>query len=625
MKTCLHRFPVALAAILATFGVQFSATYVGATAFTYQGYLQGNDSSCDGLYDFQFRLYDAPTNGSQIGPLLQVVAVPVRNGLFAVALDFGEQALPGRTCWLHVGVQTNGATRVTSLSPRQAITPTPYALRAVAAEVADYAANAAGMISSNLTALADQTLLLKAPSVVLQSDRLTNTVTSSAYQTVGLDLEELVGGQRSVLVGGGYETGIGGNVTAALGKDVLVQTGGGLAATFAKTLAVDTQGGCGLSANEDLTFTSGKDAVIQAGTLFEARADDQLALHTGDATILMKKDGTTTITGKDITIKGDGDIAIRGSRMVIQGSGVLTARTNSTATFRSVASETNDLVVGIAGESAATNGIGVLGLATTETNNAVHVGVLAVADGGDKRLALLANCVTNDLLPATAVPRPAAIAGRAREKQDILQGYGHGDALCFRVAESGTVYAANTAVQPVDLAERIPVSETVEAAEVVEVDPEHAGSFRRTREPYSVRVAGVVSTQPGYLLGHDESCLDNDTRPPLALAGRVPVKVSLEGGAIRPGDLLASSFTPGHAMKAREPWRGGIIGTALGAFDGVADDTGKIELLVRVSPAPMPSAQLNSLHFRIEAQEARIAALEQLLREFQSVRLVVEE
>jgi hypothetical protein len=213
------------------------------------------------------------------------------------------------------------------------------------------------------------------------------------------------------------------------------------------------------------------------------------------------------------------------------------------------------------------------------------------------------------------VPRPAAIAGRAREKQDIFQGYGNGDVLCFRVAESGTVFAANTAVQPVDLAERIPVSETVEAAEVMEVDPEHVGSFRRTREPYSVRVAGVISTQPGYLLGHDESCLDNGTRPPLALAGRVPVKVSLEGGAIRPGDLLTSSSTPGHAMKAREPWRGGIIGTALGGFNGLPGDPGRVEVLVRVSPAPTPAAELNRLHSKIEAQEARIAALEQWVRE----------
>ena len=68
---------------------------------------------------------------------------------------------------------------------------------------------------------------------------------------------------------------------------------------------------------------------------------------------------------------------------------------------------------------------------------------------------------------------------------------------------------------------------------------------------------------------------------PLALSGRIPVKVCLEGGAIRNGDFLTSSSTPGVAMKATEPGR--VIGMALGSFDDPSEaesETGKVVTLI---------------------------------------------
>jgi hypothetical protein len=68
-----------------------------------------------------------------------------------------------------------------------------------------------------------------------------------------------------------------------------------------------------------------------------------------------------------------------------------------------------------------------------------------------------------------------------------------------------------------------------------------------------------------------------DNRPALALVGRVRVKVSAENGPITVGDLLTTSSTPGHAMKATEPKRGTILGKALGELES---DTGMIDVLV---------------------------------------------
>lgn len=97
------------------------------TAFTYQGRLNAGGSPANGTYDLRFILYNADPGGSQQGPILTNAATAVSNGLFTVALDFGNQ-FPGADRWLEIGVRTNGGGTFTTLSPRQKITPTPYAV-----------------------------------------------------------------------------------------------------------------------------------------------------------------------------------------------------------------------------------------------------------------------------------------------------------------------------------------------------------------------------------------------------------------------------------------------------------------------------------------------------------------
>jgi len=118
-----------------------------------------------------------------------------------------------------------------------------------------------------------------------------------------------------------------------------------------------------------------------------------------------------------------------------------------------------------------------------------------------------------------------------------------------------------------DVAERINTSEWVVPGNVVEIDPEHPGFFRKSSSPYSTKVAGIISTSPGVILGNsfDEATDDwEDNRPVLAVTGRVPCKVSAENGAIEIGDLLVASSTPGIAMKGNpERAIGAVVGKAM--------------------------------------------------------------
>jgi len=103
------------------------------TAFTYQGRLNNNGSLASGSYDVQFMLYGTNVAGIAIAGPVTNLAVAVSNGLFTTTLDFGTGVFTGMNCWLDLAVRTNGAVAFTELTPRQALTPTPYAIFANAA------------------------------------------------------------------------------------------------------------------------------------------------------------------------------------------------------------------------------------------------------------------------------------------------------------------------------------------------------------------------------------------------------------------------------------------------------------------------------------------------------------
>ena len=136
MKTPIDYILIALA-LLSTLNAQLSTVFAQGTAFTYQGRLTDGTNPANGHYDLRFAIYDAASAGARQGSLLTNSTTAVTNGLFAVTLDFGNQ-FPGAARWLEIAVRTNSNGAFTTLTPRQQITPTPYA-------VYSEGANAAGL------------------------------------------------------------------------------------------------------------------------------------------------------------------------------------------------------------------------------------------------------------------------------------------------------------------------------------------------------------------------------------------------------------------------------------------------------------------------------------------------
>ena len=136
MKTIQHlsfRLFIALALGLAL-TASFSPAAAQGTAITYQGRLLDGTNPVTGNFDLRFHVYSAATGGSILGGPVTNAPVPVTNGLFTVMIDFGAGVFTGSSNWLQVGVRTNGSTSAyTALSPRDQLTPTPYAIYAESA------------------------------------------------------------------------------------------------------------------------------------------------------------------------------------------------------------------------------------------------------------------------------------------------------------------------------------------------------------------------------------------------------------------------------------------------------------------------------------------------------------
>ena len=102
-----------------------------------------------------------------------------------------------------------------------------------------------------------------------------------------------------------------------------------------------------------------------------------------------------------------------------------------------------------------------------------------------------------------------------------------------------------------DVAEDYPTRDnSLEAGDVVAIDPNERGFVKKTSEAYDHDVLGVFSSNPALRLTQADALINGGTAVPIALAGRVPVKVSTESGEIKPGDYLTPSSTAGVAMKA---------------------------------------------------------------------------
>ena len=138
----------------------------------------------------------------------------------------------------------------------------------------------------------------------------------------------------------------------------------------------------------------------------------------------------------------------------------------------------------------------------------------------------------------------------------------------------------NIAAKYQDVAEWVRTPVPLKPGIVVVIDPLESNRVLPASQSYDTRVAGVVSSQPGIILGEA-----GEDKAKVAHSGRVKVKVDAQFGPISVGDLLVSSVTTGYAMRSTPIEMNGISlhrpGTIVGkALEPLKEGEGEILVLL---------------------------------------------
>jgi hypothetical protein len=154
------------------------------------------------------------------------------------------------------------------------------------------------------------------------------------------------------------------------------------------------------------------------------------------------------------------------------------------------------------------------------------------------------------------------------------------DGTCT-ASTTGRISAVDYTTGASDIAENYYSEEALEPGDIVQISnlkSQISNMPMIEKADNANSIIGVISTKPGIILG-----LENDypaeNHYPVALTGKVPVKVNLEGGEIKIGDPITVSSVAGEGMKATTTCR--IIGYALENYG--ANNNGKVLVFLNLS------------------------------------------
>jgi len=552
-------------------------------SFTYQGRLESAGVAMDGTVDLEFRLFSESTGGSQLGPTVTWNAWPVVAGEFSAPMDFGMASWDGTNRFLQISVRSpagSGGPFVT-LSPRQRIAPTPYAI-----------------VAKSL--IPGTNLGLGAPASAHTPLTFGNTtggkvsLYGSATQQYGLGIQS---NQFQMY-------------TDSSASDFVF--GHGTSTSFTERMRIEGTGNVGIGTNApgaklDVAGTGRFTGFQLTGN--GAAAGRFLSSNAQGLATWAVAPASQWITGGSNISFSTGNVGIGtatpGARLDVVSTGNLAARVQSSSTIGTWMRLQNTSAGGrdwtlISTGSANGEGTGKLVFAdpnaglntvlTLDSDGDVGIGTASPTSkltvAGTIRYASHAgaNPITFDITSGSAIDLIAnsdlymkATGGRKHVLINPDTGLGNVGIGTVNPSEKldveGNIRCNVLLIDGgADVAESYDVAAAGDAAPipgmVVSIDSERVGKLQIATKAYDSAVAGIISgadgIAPGMILGQTGTIADGAF--PIANVGRVWCYVDADaGGPVVAGDLLTTSATPGHAMKVtdRTLSPGATIGKAM--------------------------------------------------------------
>ena len=528
------------------------------SVFTYQGRLMDTNDVADGLYDFEFKVFDDPIIGIQQGPTLDVNDIDVIDGYFTVELDFGS-IFTGDARWLQIGVRPGDSIKLyTTLSPRQEITPTPYAIYAKNAGTDnDWMVSGSNMYSipsGNVgigTIAPDEELVIGTP---LGSGWVIPAVT--------------VGGS----IGGVFQCG---NTTYKLSME------NGSTWKRARIVSSDDEG----YGKGDIEFRCGNVGIGTTSPSSKLQVEDDT---TGEVSI---KIHNLDNTGSERLYFGtesgsDAGIFVWGSNNATYPGKWRFGNNKTSAHFDWVTSGgvrmtlSNEGYLGI-GTSSPGAKLDVYESGSNDPLRVQAVGITQLIVKNDGKVGIgYASPTAKLFVEESGADDPFRVRVSASTKLIVKNDGNVGigtlsptDKLTVvgnvKIDGNLSLYDGATMIMALgsglDYAEGFDVSaqEKIEPGSVLVIDAENPGKLALSNNAYDTKVAGIAAGAKG--LGSGVRLGAGQFDYDVALAGRVYCRVDATESGVEPGDLLTTSATAGYAMKATDYTRaqGAILGKAM--------------------------------------------------------------
>ena len=157
-----------------------------------------------------------------------------------------------------------------------------------------------------------------------------STIDNDRNKTVGNNQSEDIGKNKTINVGENHSESIGKNASIDVGKNCSISIGENLTNSVGKNASYDVGGDHTEKVAKNMTITVDKDLAESVKGQYKEnvtkeyglkaksitlQADDEITLKTGSAKIIMKKNGDITISGKNINVKGSGNVVLKGSKV----------------------------------------------------------------------------------------------------------------------------------------------------------------------------------------------------------------------------------------------------------------------------------------------------------------------
>ena len=535
----------------------------------------------------------------------------------------------GSALWIKSGATFNNVINVTAFAL------TSGAALNITSSSADAVSNRNLVVINQNSTVATGAIALKvnqggpASAVVIKSET-TGTVDSGAVNITAGNL----GAGRALLVAS-----TSGSLTARSLVEIAQDSAAATAATAleinqastARALdvnggTIDIDAGTGLDITLDVTGTG--DIILTN----VATGDITLTTGSGDIILTTATPGLIDINGGTIDIDSGANLDV-----TIDAAGTGDIRLSTAATGDIVLdATTGEILISTAGpgdiklDTTATGDIeltttstGEIQLLTADTTGTITLdgGTIDIDSGANLDVTIdaagtgdirLSTAATGDIV-LTTVTGDIILTAPSTGLIDLESGTGDNNAIEVDLGTTTTAFAVchDTAAATIndvelrdctgtgaDYAEDYPVSADVELTDVVilgstpviTTEGDTIVQLVKSSTPYDVRAVGVVVNNTSDFSSTGHNIAEEDNPMPVALVGRVSVKVTNEGGPIQVGDSLTTSSTPGHAMKLvlleytgdetiaelvakiseNERRLNSKIGMALGSFDGEA-------------------------------------------------------